>query len=71
MRALVNAGASQLVLDLTDVRMVDSMGIGLLISIHNTLKKTGRQLSVIHVSKEINELFRTMRMHQHFSISGD
>jgi anti-anti-sigma regulatory factor len=47
------------------------MGVGLLISVHNTLKKAGRQLSVIHVSKDIFDLFRTLRMHQHFSISGD
>jgi anti-anti-sigma factor len=71
LRALVEGGAPQVVLDLSQVRMVDSMGIGLLISVHNTLKKTGRQLSVIHVSKDIFDLFRTMRMHQHFSISGD
>jgi anti-anti-sigma factor len=70
-RALVEGGAPHLVLDLSQVRMVDSMGIGLLISLHNTLKKSGRQLSVIHVSKDILDLFRTMRMHTHFSISGD
>ena len=71
LRALVEGGAPHLVLDLSSVRMVDSMGIGLLISVHNTLKKTGRQLSVTHVSKDIMELFRTMRMHQHFSVSGN
>jgi anti-anti-sigma factor len=71
LRALVDAGAPHLVLDLSQVRMVDSMGVGLLISVHNTLKKAGRQLSVIHVSKDIFDLFRTLRMHQHFSISGD
>jgi anti-anti-sigma regulatory factor len=50
--------------------MVDSAGIGLLISAHNSLKKAGGELTVIQVSKDILDLFRTMRIHQHFSVSG-
>jgi anti-anti-sigma regulatory factor len=50
--------------------MVDSTGIGLLISAHNSLKKAGGDLTVIHASKDILDLFRTMRIHQHFSVSG-
>src|SRR5580698_5015881 len=71
MRAAVEEGVRELVIDLTDVQMVDSSGIGLLISAYNSLKKVGGQLSVIHASTEILELFHTMRMHQHFSISGN
>jgi anti-anti-sigma factor len=51
--------------------MVDSSGIGLLISAHNSLKKVGGQLAVIHASADVLELFQTMRMHQHFSVSGN
>jgi anti-anti-sigma factor len=51
--------------------MVDSSGIGLLISAYNSLRKTGGSLVVIHASADILELFQTMRMHQHFSISGN
>jgi anti-anti-sigma regulatory factor len=43
----------------------------LLISAHNSLKKVGGQLAVIHASTDILELFQTMRMHQHFSVSGN
>ena len=71
LRALVEGGEHGLVLDLSKVGMVDSVGIGLLISVHNTLRKTGRELFLTHVSNDIFELFRTMRMHQHFSISKD
>lgn len=71
MRAIVEEGVQELVIDLTDVRMVDSSGIGLLISAHNSLRKSGGTLAVIHASAEILELFRTMRMHQHFSVSGN
>jgi anti-sigma B factor antagonist len=71
MREVVSEGIGELVIDLTDVHMVDSSGIGLLISAYNSLRKTGGRLAVTHASAEILELFQTMRMHQHFSVSGN
>ena len=71
MRDLLGRGERDIVLDLASVQMVDSSGLGLLIAAHNSLRKAGGQLAVIHVSAEIMELFRTMRIHQHFSVSGD
>jgi len=71
MRDAVAKGARELIVDLANVQMVDSMGIGLLISAHNSLHKQGGRLQVIHASREILDLFRTMRIHQHFSVSGD
>ncbi len=71
LRGAVAGGVRELVVDLTNVKMVDSSGIGLLISAYNSLRKAGGKLAVIHASEEILELFQTMRMHQHFSVSGD
>lgn len=71
MQDAVTKGAQELVLDLSNVQIVDSSGIGLLISAHNSLHKVGGKLSVIHASKDIMDLFRMMRIHQHFSVSGD
>ena len=71
MRGVVSNGARELVVDLANVAMVDSTGIGLLISAHNSLHKLGGRLAVIHASSEILDLFRTMRIHQHFSVSGE
>ncbi len=70
MREVVNDGVRELVVDLADVQMVDSAGIGLLISAHNSLHKLGGRFSIVGASKDILDLFRTMRMHQHFSIAG-
>jgi len=69
LQEMVGAGVVHLTLDLAATRMVDSAGIGLLISAHNSLKKAGGELTVIQVSKDILDLFRTMRIHQHFSVS--
>ena len=69
LRDAINQGARHLTLDFAAVDMVDSTGLGLLISAHNSVSKAGGHLSVIHVSDEILELFRSMRIHQHFSVS--
>lgn len=71
MRGMIAQGVQDLVVDLVNARMVDSRGIGLLIAAHNSVRQHGGHISVIHASKEILDLFRTMRIHQHFSVSGD
>jgi anti-anti-sigma factor len=71
MRDMVESGTLHLTVDLTAVHAVDSAGIGLLISAHNSLKKAGGELTVIHASADILELFRTMRIHRHLSVSGN
>jgi anti-anti-sigma factor len=68
---VVKEGARELVVDLSNVRMVDSIGIGLLISTHNSLTKLGGRLAVTHASRDLMDLFRVMRIHQHFSVAGD
>jgi anti-anti-sigma factor len=70
LREVLGQGARDLVIDLENVQMIDSMGIGLLISAHNSVRKVGGRLSVIHATAEILELFRAMRIHQHFGVSG-
>jgi anti-anti-sigma factor len=70
LREMVASGTLHLTVDLAGTQMVDSAGLGLLISAHNSLKKAGGDLAVVHASKDILNLFQTMRMHQHFSISG-
>src|ERR1051326_3174623 len=70
MQEALKEGARDLVVDLFEVQMVDSTGIGLLIAAHNSLRALGGTLAVIHASADILELFQTMRMHKHFSVSG-
>jgi anti-anti-sigma factor len=71
MRSIVAGGARELTLDFSNVRMIDSCGIGLLVAAHNSLQKAGGRLSVVHVTREILDLFRTMRIHQHLNVSAE
>lgn len=70
LRDVVSGGTKELIFDLSGVAMIDSVGIGLLIAAHNSLKKAGGRLIITNASKDINELFRSMRLNQHFSMSG-
>jgi anti-anti-sigma factor len=70
LRGALADGVRQMTIDFSRVGMVDSTGLGLLISAHNSLSKVGGKLAVVNASKEILELFRAMRIHQHFSIGG-
>ena len=69
-KQLLAEGVMELIIDLSDVQMIDSMGLGVLISAHNSLKKAGGTLSVINASKELYNLFRSMRLTQHFSVTS-
>jgi anti-anti-sigma factor len=65
---LIPGLAGPLVIDLSRVALVDSVGIGLLIAVHNTLSKKGGQLALAHVNPDLASLLRTMRLDKHFSI---
>lgn len=58
-----------LILDLANVSYVDSIGIGILIATHNSLKSNGGQLKIINASEDIKNLFKTMRLDKHIDIS--
>lgn len=70
MRDLVRSGVRELVLDLGRAEMMDSMGIGLLLSGYNSLEKAGGKFSVVEAAPEILELLHSMRIHQHFPVAG-
>ena len=71
LRKTLAEGACEITLDFSGVSMVDSAGLGLLLATHNSLQKAGGRLSVVHAAREILDLFRSMRIHQHFQVSGD
>lgn len=65
---IVQDGAEQLTIDMTEVRSIDSMGLGVLIAAHNSLQKKGNRLQIINANDDIRKLFQAMRIDQHFEI---
>ena len=70
LRDLVKSGVRRMVFDLTQTTMVDSTGIGLLLAAFNSMRGAGGEFSVVCASDEILDLFKTMRINQHFPVSG-
>jgi anti-sigma B factor antagonist len=70
MRGIIGEGVRDLAVDLAGIRMVDSSGLGLLMAANNSLRKVGGRFAVIHASEDLLTLFQSMRMNQHFSVTG-
>ncbi len=71
LQQLLADGVTELEMDLSNVKMIDSMGLGMIVATHNSLKKSTGIFTVVHASKELYDLFRSMRLTQHFSVSSD
>jgi anti-anti-sigma factor len=70
LRDLVRSGVRNMVIDLAGAGMIDSSGLGLLLSAFNSLRAVGGALSVVNASEDVLDLFRTLRINQHFPVSG-
>ncbi|MGE3540083.1 MAG: STAS domain-containing protein [Candidatus Tectimicrobiota bacterium] len=66
----IDQGARHIVLDLQAVEMVDSAGLGVLISAQNTLHEHGGGLTVRQVSPDLLRLFQLMRLDKHFTVTA-
>ncbi len=71
LRRMIGDGVRELTVDFSAVAMLDSAGIGLLVAAHNSLSKVGGRLAIVNASPEILDLLRSMRIHQHFRVSGN
>ncbi|MDA3938068.1 MAG: STAS domain-containing protein [Spirochaetia bacterium] len=71
MQDAITGGVKNIFIDMTGIKVVDSMGIGLLISTQNSLSKEDGQLEILNISADIMDLFKSMRLDQHFSIKGE
>ena len=64
----IEQGTIHIELDFRAVAMVDSAGLGVLISAQNTLREHGGGLTVSQVSPDIAKLFQLMRLDKHFTV---
>lgn len=67
---LLNENINHLIVDMKNVGVVDSSGIGIFIYAQNNLRQTNGKLHVINVSPYILKMFKTMRLDNHFEIEG-
>ncbi len=70
LQTLLEEAPKELVVDLSMVEMIDSVGLGVLVAAHNSLKESGGRLTVTNASDDIFSLLRTMRLDKHFDIQA-
>jgi anti-sigma B factor antagonist len=70
MKTLLADGVSTLVIDLSDVQIVDSTGIGLFVAAHNSLMRINGAFEVHNASPDLLDLFKSLRLDRHFRITG-
>ncbi len=66
--SLIDEPYNVIIIDLTGVKMVDSIGIGVICATHNSITKKGGQINVVNVCEDIYNALTTMRLHHHFII---
>ncbi len=70
LQQLVQEGPEEIIIDMSGIEMVDSVGIGVMIAVHNSLTKHGGKLRIKNADDNILSLFSTMRLDRHFAIEG-
>jgi len=68
-KLLSNSEFVKLVLDIQNVKMIDSVGFGFLISIHNNLANNDKLLEIIKISTNFYEYFKHVQIDRFFEIS--
>lgn len=66
--ALVESGRTDLVVDLTQVRFMDSTGLGLLVGVLKRIRGLGGQLQLVIDDERLLKVFRITSLDQVFTI---
>jgi anti-sigma B factor antagonist len=62
---------SRIVLDLTDLTRMDSMGLGTIVSLYVSARASGCKLELINLSQRVRELLRITKVSSLFEVYGD
>lgn len=66
--SIISNGSKAITVDMEKISIVDSTGLSVLISTHNSLKKEGNSLELKNVSDNIKKLLAITRLDKHFVI---
>ncbi|HVA94248.1 MAG TPA: STAS domain-containing protein [Candidatus Dormibacteraeota bacterium] len=61
----------RIVLDLTDLAMMDSMGLGILVRLYVVAKAAGCELQLLNIGKRIQELLGMSNLLSVFTVIGE
>lgn len=68
---LVSSGATRFVIDCSNLTFVDSMGLGVLISLLRRARSKNGDVKVAALSDEVKTIFEITRLHRLFDVCAD
>lgn len=68
---LVGGGATRFVIDCADLTFIDSMGLGVLISLLRRVRSKNGDVKVSGLSEEVKTIFEITRLHKLFDVCAD
>ena len=68
---LVGTGATRFVIDCSKLTFIDSMGLGVLISLLRRVRQRDGDVKVAGLSEEVNTIFEITRLHRLFDVCAD
>jgi anti-sigma B factor antagonist len=70
-RELVDQGYRNILLNLRDVRHIDSAGVGELMSCYTSVRNQGGQLKLMNLSKNVHNLLQITKLYTIFEVAED
>jgi len=70
-RELLDDGRTMIVLNLADVNYIDSSGIGELVTAFTTVQRSGGNLKLLHLTKEVHDLLQLTKLFTVFDVYSD
>ena len=68
MRALIEDGRHQIVLDLNDVEFLDSTGLGVVVGIYHRLRTVGGSLVLVGANERVRRVFHITKLTSIFTL---
>lgn len=68
---LIDEGSTQLVVDFTNLTFVDSMGLGVLISLLRRARQQDGDVKVAALTEDVKTIFEITRLHRLFEVCAD
>jgi anti-sigma B factor antagonist len=69
-KALLNEGKKQVVLNVSNISFVDSAGLGVLVASHHTAKKEGASLRLCHLDNKFQQVLQITKLMTLLQISS-
>ena len=71
LRSTLQSASDDIVLDFSNVKVVDAHGLGVLLQLRQQALASGVQFELINVSKSLYRIFEITRLHTVFEINPD